>query len=114
MEKGPWIWGRAGLLLTIWLIQPSFHVYLLIPVWVKVPTLPILLREEVIERIGKTLGKFIGFDRSKKDDGLYYARKCVLVELSKGQPNEIILKYNGVQWSQTLDHENTTYQCRLY
>ena len=56
MEEGSLIWGGAG---SSWFLElnPSSMFF-----WVRVPTLSFpLWEDEVMEKIGKALGKFIGF-----------------------------------------------------
>lgn len=52
-------------------------------------------------------------DSWREHQGLYtYARICVELDLSKGLPDQIILKINDFVWTQNLDYENTAFRCR--
>lgn len=116
IEQGPWFWGRAGLFLTPWF--PEFDANTMVvtkmPIWVRLPNLPIpFWHKPMLEDIGNLLGKFIKNDTAQQDQGLYtYARICVEIDLSKGLPDRIQLKYEKYKWIQVLDYENTAFRCR--
>ena len=63
--------------------------------------------------MGDTLGRFLDVDYDRPLHGLYtYARMCVEVDISKGLPEQIILKVGDLVWTQHLDYENTAFRCR--
>ena len=118
LTGGPWFWGSAGLFLTPWF--PDFDrataVITKLPIWVRLPNLPAHLWHcEVFEAIWNTLGHFLATEPSRGLKGLYtYGRICAEIDISKGLPDQIILKFGDFSWSQTLDYENTTFHYRYY
>lgn len=108
--------GTARLFLTPWFpgFDPATVVITRTPVWIRLPNLPTHLWHTVVYRaIGNTLGSFIRGDFWRETKGLYtYARICVELDLSKGLPDQIILKMNDFVWTQNLDYENTAFRCR--
>jgi len=61
LERRPWFWGKAGLLLKPW--YPDFDPVMMIvtstTVQVRLPNLPIhFLEDEVFEKISNTLGRY--------------------------------------------------------
>ncbi|KAH9296138.1 hypothetical protein KI387_039726, partial [Taxus chinensis] len=82
-------------------------------VWVRLPNLPLHLWY-ALEDIGNVLGKFIKEDLDRTHSGLCsFARICVEIDLSKGLPDRINLKFGNFQHTQVLDYENTAFRCRL-
>ncbi|KAH9318601.1 hypothetical protein KI387_020370, partial [Taxus chinensis] len=56
---------------------------------------------------------FLNKDIDRSHAGLCsFARICVEVDLSKGLPNRINLKFGNFLHSQPLDYENTAFRCR--
>lgn len=116
LTGGPWFWGSAGLFLTPWFpdFDPSTAVITKIPIWVRLPNLPAhLWHISVFLAIADTLGRYLVVDSSRKENGLYtYSRICAEIDISKGLPDQINLKYGDFHWTQTLDYENTAFRCR--
>jgi hypothetical protein len=116
LTGGPWFWGSAGLFLTPWFsdFDPSTAVITKIPIWVRLPNLPAhLWHISVFLAIADTLGRYLAVDSSWKENGLYtYGRFCAEIDISKGLPDQINLKYGDFHWTQTLDYENTAFRCR--
>ncbi|KAH9320527.1 hypothetical protein KI387_015166 [Taxus chinensis] len=107
--------GNASLFLTPWF--PEFNPNTLsiskTHVWVRLPNLPLHLWY-ALEDIGNALGRFIKEDLDRTHSGLCsFAQMCVEVDLSKGFPVRINLKFDNFRHSQPLDYENTTFQCRI-
>ncbi|KAH9288642.1 hypothetical protein KI387_032759, partial [Taxus chinensis] len=77
------------------------------------PNLPLHLWY-TLEDIGNVLGKFIKEDMDRTHSGLCtYACICVEIDMSKGLPDRINLKFGNYQYSQALDYENTAFRCRF-
>ncbi|KAH9295447.1 hypothetical protein KI387_039035, partial [Taxus chinensis] len=113
--EGLWFWGHAGLFLTPWFpdFDPNTYSVSKTPVWVRLPNLPLHLWY-ALEDIGNALGKFLKEDLDRTDSGMCsYARMCVEIDLSKGLPDRINLKFGKFQHSQVLDYENTAFRCRI-
>ena len=70
------------------------------PVWVRLPNFPLpFWHHLVLEDIGNLLGTFVKCDSERKEQGLFtYARICVEIDLSKGLPDKIQLKYETFKW----------------
>ena len=113
---GPWFWGSTGLFLTPWFpdFDPSTAVITKLPIWVRLPNLPAHLWHFVVfQGIGDTLGRFLATDTSRGEKGIYtFGRICAEIDISKGLPDQIILKVGDFYWTQTLDYENTAFRCR--
>jgi len=96
LKGGPWFWGSAGLFLSPWFpdFDPSTAVISKLPIWVRLPNLPAhLWHFAVFQGIGDTLGHFLATDTSRGEKGLYtYGRICTEIDISKGLPDQIILK----------------------
>lgn len=116
LTGGPWFWGSAGLFLSPWFpdFDPSTAVISKLPIWVRLPNLPAhLWHFAVFQGIGNTLGRFLATDTSRGETGIYtYGRICAEIDISKGLPDQIILKVGDFHWTQTLDYENTAFRCR--
>lgn len=64
--------------------------------------------------ISNNLGKHLKMDLEKAQTSLtMYASICVEVDLDKGLPEKMNLKWNNYKWVQLLDYENTTFQCKI-
>ena len=85
------------------------------PVWVRLPNLPLpFWHHIVLEDISYLLGRFIKSDSDRKEQGLFtYVRICVEIDLNKGLPDRLQLKHESFNWIQSLDYENTTFRCRF-
>ena len=113
---GAWFWGSTGLFLTPWFrdFDPSTAVITKTPIWVRLPNLPVhLWHVSVFLAIAETLGRYLFVDSSQNENGLYtYGRFCAEIDISRGLPDQINLKYGDFHWTQTLDYENTAFRCR--
>jgi hypothetical protein len=112
-RNGPYFMGPQGLYLNKWTpdFDPAEDVPSAVPVWVRLPNLPIHCRNWVsLKHIGDALGKFI--DRANNKDQYDCARICVEVDLEVGLPEAI--KINVGSWShiQKLDYEQFPFKCR--
>jgi len=116
LTEGPWFWDSAGLFLTPWFpdFDPSTATITKLPIWVRLPNLPAhLWHFAVFEGIGNKLGRHLATDTSRGEKGIYtFARICAEIDMSKGLPDQIILKIGDFHWTQTLDYENTAFRCR--
>lgn len=116
LTGGPWFWDSAGLFLTPWFpdFDPSTAVITKLPIWVRLPNLQVnLWHFTVFQGIGNSLGRHLATDTSRLEKRLYtYARICAEIDISKGLPDQIILKIGDFHWTQTLDYENTAFRCR--
>ncbi|XP_059068774.1 uncharacterized protein LOC131859220 [Cryptomeria japonica] len=84
-----------------------------IPVWVRLPYLPIhLWAASLFEEIGDAIGNFIMLDNESFE---LYHTTCVriLVELDvfKGLPAEIVINSSFGSWVQSLDYEGIPFRC---
>lgn len=118
LTEGPWFWDLAGLFLTPWFLDfdPSTAVITKLPIWVRLPNLPMHLWHFAVFRgIDNSLGCFLDTDTSRGEKGIYtFARICAEIDISKGLPDQIILKNGDFHWTQTLDFENTAFRCRNF
>ncbi|KAH9325649.1 hypothetical protein KI387_005827, partial [Taxus chinensis] len=115
LTEGPWFWGHAGLFITPWFpdFNPNTYSVTKTPVWVRLPNLPLHLWY-ALEDIGNVLGKFIKEDMDRTHSGLCsFAQICIELDLSKGLPDRINLKFGNFQHTHVLDYENTAFRCRL-
>lgn len=81
-RNGPYIMGAQGLYLNKWSLDfdPTQDVRTAIPVWVRLPHLPLhCWTQKSIQIIGNSLGKYINQEMRK--DQYSYARICVQVDL---------------------------------
>lgn len=85
-----------------------------LPIWVRLPNLPAHFWDfSVFLAIGNTLGRYLATDTSRRDNGLFtYGRMCAEIDISKGLPDQINLKFRDFHWTQSLDYENTAFRCR--
>ena len=86
----PYFMGPQGLYLNKWNpdFDPTQHVSSAVPVWVRLPHLPLnCWNPKTLEIIGNTLGKYI--DRAERKDRYSCARICVEVDLEIGLPEAI-------------------------
>ena len=117
-ENRPWFWGRVGCFMTPWKsdFDPVNAPVTITPIWVRLLNLSIhFICIEALKEIGNTLGKFVAVDGERLQKGMAtYVHICVEVDLSKGLPENIILKWNSNSWVQHLDYENTAFGCRSY
>ena len=84
--------GPQGLYLNKWIVDfdPTQDVPFVVPVWVKLPHLPLRCWNSAsLEAIENKLGKYI--DRAECKDQYSYARICVEVDLEIGLPEVINL-----------------------
>ena len=92
--------------------DPSQDVPLVVPVWVRLPHLPLhCWNLESLEIIGNKLGEFI--DRDERKDRFYCARICVEVDLEIGLPEAIQLIVVERSYLQVLDYEQIPFKCRF-
>ena len=96
-RNGPYFMGPRGMYLNKWDLSfnPEKDVPKAIPVWVKLPHLPLhCWNDEDFRAIGNTLGKYV--DKSEPKAPMFLsARICVEVDLEKGLPESIILSIDG-------------------
>jgi len=98
--------GPQGLYLNKWMpdFDPSVDVPTAIPVWVRLPNLPVhCWNWESLKHIGNTLGKFI--DRENNKDQYDYARICIEFDLEVGLPEAIKIRVGSWTHLQKLDYE---------
>lgn len=99
INKGPWFWGNAGLIMTPWF--PDFDANTMVvsklPVWVKLHNLPLhFWHHNLLISIGNSLGKFLKIDGDKLTRGIFtFSRICVEIDLSQGLPDNITLNFNN-------------------
>lgn len=97
-RNGPYFMGPPGLYLNKWTpdFDPSVDVPSAIPVWVRLPNLPMhCWNWESLKHIGNTLGKSI--DRANCRDQFDCARICVEVDLEVSLPEAIKIRVGS--WS---------------
>lgn len=77
--------------------DPKLDVPRVVPMWVRLPHLPLhCWGDDSVRAIGNVLGKFI--DLSEPNENMQaYARICVEVDLGKGLPEVIKLKFD--EWT---------------
>eukprot|EP00253_Pinus_taeda_P028504 PITA_28504 len=113
---GLWFWGSAGIFLTPWFLEfnPSIAVINKPPIWFRLPNLPAHFWHFIVFlAIGNTLGHYLDIDTSRKVIGLYtYSRQCAEIDISKGLPDQINLKFGDFHWTQPLDYKNTAFRFR--
>ena len=110
-QNGPYFMGPQGLYLNKWTFDPTQDVLSDVPVWVRLPHLPLHCQNsKSLETIGNKLGKYI--DMEKRKYQYLCARICVEVYLEIGIPEAINLKI--VEWShiQEVDYEQLPFKCR--
>eukprot|EP00253_Pinus_taeda_P033392 PITA_33392 len=106
--------GSQGLCLNRWMLNfdPTVDVALAIPVWVRLPNLPIhCWNWYLLKHIGNTLRKFIDRENNK-DQYEYCARICVEVDLEVGRPEASKIKVGNWIHLQKLDYEQLPFKCR--
>jgi len=83
------------------------------PVWVKLMGLPIhLWTDSVFSSIGNTLGKYLEADKSYLHSHDWSAAHLmVILNPKEGLAGDILLKYRGQEFIQTLDYENLLFRC---
>ena len=86
------------------------------PIWIRLIDLPLHFQStQSLEVIGNTTWKFLKIDIDRAKLGLAtFARICVEVDMSKGLPEKIILKWKNYKWMVQLDYQNTTFHCCTY
>jgi len=112
-RNGPYFMGPKGLYLTRWTpdFDPALDVPKAVPVWVRLPNLPVhCWGEDSLRSIGNGLGKFIDYAAQK--DQLSVARVCVEVDLEAGLPEAVKLTIKGWQHYQQVDYEQLPFKCR--
>ena len=98
--------GPQGLYMNRWTpdFDPALDVPKAVPVWVRLPNLPMhCWSEESLRSIGNGLGKYI--DKSEPKGVYSFARICVEVDLEAGLPEAVKLSVNGWEHFQQLDYE---------
>ena len=111
-RNGPYFMGPQGLYLNKWTpnFDPSQDVPFVVPVWVRLPHLPLhCWNLESLEIIGNKLGKYI--DRAERKDQYACARICVEVDLEIGLPEAIQLIVAKWSYIQELDYEQIPFKC---
>ena len=99
----PYFCGKAGLFLTPWFpdFNPSTVVITKLPIWIRLPNLPAHLcwHFSVFQGIRNTLGCFLAMDTFRGEAGIYtFERNCAEIDISKGLPDQIILKVGDFHW----------------
>ena len=114
-RSGPYFMGSQGLYLNRWSpdFDPSVDVPKEVPVWVRLPNLPIhCWNIQALEKIGNALGRFI--DKAKPKGQYSCARICVEVDLKAGLPEAVKLSVGSWNHFQKLDYEQLPFKCRHY
>jgi len=112
-KSGPYFMGPQGLYLNRWTpdFDPAMDVPKAVPVWVRLPNLPMhCWSEESLRSIGNGLGKYI--DKAEPKGQYSFARICVEVDLEAGLPEAVKLTVKGWQHFQQLDYEQLPFKCR--
>jgi hypothetical protein len=112
-RNGPYFMGPQGLYLNKWSpnFDPSQDVPSAVPVWVRLPHLPLhCWNQKTFQIIGNVLGKYI--DQATRKDQYSCARICVEVDLEEGLPEAIKLTVVGWTHIQELDYEQLPFKCR--
>jgi hypothetical protein len=112
-RNGPYFMGPQGLYLNKWSpdFDPSQDVPSAVPVWVRLPHLPLhCWNQKTFQIIGNALGKYI--DQAARKDQFSCARICVEVDLEEGLPEAIKLTVAGWTHIQELDYEQLPFKCR--
>jgi len=112
-RNGPYFMGPQGLYLTRWTpdFDPALDVPKAVPVWVRLPNLPMhCWAEESLRSIGNGLGTYI--DHVTPKDQFSVARVCVEVDLEAGLPEAVKLSIKGWQRYQQVDYEQLPFKCR--
>eukprot|EP00253_Pinus_taeda_P001787 PITA_01787 len=112
-RNGPYFMGNQGLYLNKWTpdFDPSVDVPKEVPVWVRLPNLPIhCWSYQSLQKIGNGLGRFI--DKADPKGQYTCARICVEVDLEVGLPEAIKITVGEWQHYQMLDYEQLPFKCR--
>lgn len=112
-RNGPYFMGNQGLYLNKWTpdFDPSVDVPKEVPVWVRLPNLPIhCWSYQSLQKIGNGLGRFI--DKADPKGQYTCARICVEVDLEAGLPEAIKITVGEWQHYQKLDYEQLPFKCR--
>jgi len=82
-----------------------------VPVWVRLPHLPLhCWSQKSLQIIDNSLGKYI--DQAARKDQYSCARICVEVDMEEGLPEAIKLTVAGWSHIQELDYEQIPFKCR--
>lgn len=112
-RNGPYFMGPQGLYLNKWSpdFDPTQDVPKAVPVWVRLPHLPLhCWNQKIFQIIGNALGKYI--DHAARKDQFLCARICVEVDLEEGLPEAINLTVAGWSHIQELDYEQLPFKCK--
>eukprot|EP00253_Pinus_taeda_P033123 PITA_33123 len=112
-RNGPYFMGNQALYLNKWTpdFDPSVDVPKEVPVWVRLPNLPIhCWSYQSLQRIGNGLGRFI--DKADNKGQYTCARICVEVDLEAGLPEAIKLTVGEWHHYEKLDYEQLPFKCR--
>ena len=86
------------------------------PIWVRLPNLPLQwIQPNLLEEIYNSLCYYIKMDTKPLESGFTALIDiCVELDLTKGLPDNIILKWEGNEFSQQLDYKNIAFKFRNY
>ena len=108
--------GPRGMYLNKWDLSfnPEKDVPKVVPVWVKLPHLPLhCWNDEDFRAIGNTLGKYV--DKSEPKALMFScAPICVEVDIEKKFPESINLSIDGWNHLQTMDYEQIPFKCKYF
>ncbi|XP_059076969.1 uncharacterized protein LOC131876167 [Cryptomeria japonica] len=117
-EGGPYFHNNVGLFIKPWHagFNPAEELPNRIPVWVRLPRLPVdCCREDVLLLLALLLGKPVGTSsQTLGKKATPFARICVEIDLSKPLPDAIYMCAGSYSWVQQLDYETLPFCCRLY
>ena len=107
--------GNQELYLNRWTrdFDPTVDVPKEVPVWVRLPNLPILCWNfQSLKKIGNGLGRFI--DKVNNKAQYTCARIYVEFDLEDGLPEAVKLKVGDWHHFQKLDYEQLPFKCRNF
>ena len=94
--------------------KPSTTSISIVPVWVRLPNLPLhLWNAPSLRAIGNAIGQFHNIcHNTTKFFKMTYARICVQMDLSTWLLAELNIINQDYSWNQALDYENVSFRCR--
>jgi hypothetical protein len=112
----PWSVNNSPLLLKPWspLFDANKERMDIIPVWVRLPTLPLHFWSfEHFKLIGNYLGDFLDADMTfEETKQRKVARVLVNLNIREGLGEEVDLSWGSFTHTQRLDYENVPFRCR--
>ena len=101
---GPYFFNSAGLFLRQWKTKfnPNKEDLTVSLIYIRMYSLPTKYsREEILEDLGKTIGKFFkSLEQTKEVRYISYARIRVYMDLSRELPEAINLSWEDEEWIQ--------------